>query len=292
MQVKDFGRGAASWQHYPGARPEPLHFAPANGLPAATYRFFIERFLPHYSVSTLDNRGAWPNCDKPERTFNWRHHLADFFAFADQHYREPIHYVGHSLGATLGLMAAIEKPSLFKSLVMIDPGTVPDLWSAVLMRLLPDFFIDRWSLIKSTAARRNVWPDHAAFADYISQRSTYRNFTERALHDYAHGGLEQCDQGLRLRFSPQWEAHNFKNTAYVWPHLKKLAVPTLLLRGEHSKIFSQARYKQLVARFNSCNTSALRIEQLDGIGHLAPQEAPDQTASAVLQGLRRLQAAR
>ena len=55
----------------------------------------------------------------------------------------------------------------------------------------------------------------------------------------------------------------------------------LLLRGEHSNLFSQQRYDQLVSRFNNCDTSVLQVQQLNGLGHLAPQEGPEQTAEAI-----------
>ncbi|MDG2078191.1 MAG: alpha/beta hydrolase, partial [Pseudomonadales bacterium] len=131
MQHTDFGTGLASWQRYLSQSKELLHFAPANGLPAATYHYFIEQLLPYYTVTTLDNRGAWPNAGKPHGHINWRNHVSDFLTFAEHNYDEPIHYVGHSLGATIGLMAAIQKPNLFKSLVMIDPGTVPRIGGAI-----------------------------------------------------------------------------------------------------------------------------------------------------------------
>ncbi|MDA8965310.1 alpha/beta hydrolase [Pseudomonadales bacterium] len=281
MQQTDFGTGLASWQSYFSQSKEVLHFAPANGLPAATYHYFIEQLLADHSVTTLDNRGAWPNAGKPHGHVNWRNHVSDFLAFAEHNYDQPIHYVGHSLGATIGLMAAIQKPNLFKSLVMIDPGTVPRLGGAIYMKVAPNWLKDRLPLIKSTQARRDVWPDRESFIAYIAKRSTYRGFTRRALYDYAQGGLEESADGLKLRFSPLWEAHNFKSTAYVWPYLKSVKVPTLLLRGEHSNLFSQQRYDQLVSRFNNCDTSVLQVQQLNGLGHLAPQEGPEQTAEAI-----------
>ena len=45
MQHTDFGTGLASWQSYFSQSKEVLHFAPANGLPAATYHYFIEQLL-------------------------------------------------------------------------------------------------------------------------------------------------------------------------------------------------------------------------------------------------------
>ncbi|NNL57510.1 MAG: alpha/beta hydrolase, partial [Pseudomonadales bacterium] len=249
------------------------------------YLYFIERLLARYSVTTLDNRGAWPGQPAPVKSINWRRHVADFIDFAERQYDAPVHYVGHSLGATVGLMAAVAKPSLFKSLVMIDPGTTPTVGAAMYMRLMPDALRNRVGLIRSTAARRNTWPDRESFIAYIATRSTYRNFTRRALHDYAFGGLESCSEGFRLRFAPLWEAHNFKTTAFVWPQLKNVKVPTLLLRGEKSNIFSARRFAGLCEKFNTNPRSCVEVVQLDSIGHLAPQEGPEQTASVVLDWL-------
>jgi len=285
MQQQDFGTGLASWQCYIGAGTETLHFAPANGLPAASYLYFIEQFLNQFSVVTLDNRGAWPGQPAPAAGVNWRRHVADFIAFARHKYTAPVHYIGHSLGATVGLMAAVQQPSLFKSLVMIDPGTIPTLGAALYMRLMPATMKNRLPLIRSTAARRQAWPDRGAFMQYIASRKTYRNFTHRALFDYAQGGLEPAANDVRLRFAPAWEAHNFKSTVYVWPHLKKVKVPTLLIRGEQSNIFSQRRYTHLSHYFNARKNSCVQVQQLDGIGHLAPQEGPEQTAAMVLDWL-------
>lgn len=286
MRLDDFGRGAASWQYYPGDGRRTIHFAPANGMPAATYRFFTESLQQHGDVYTLDNRGAWPGAALPDKRDSWNLHLEDFLAFARKQYSAPIHYVGHSMGASVGLLAALRYPGMFASITMIDPGTVPSLQAALMMRFAPEFFKKRLPLIASTVARRRSWPSHQDFIDYIAMRRTYAGFTGRALQDYARGGLVACPQGYCLRFAPEWEAHNFKATTYVWPLMHKLRVPAVLVRGEHSNVFPVVRYREIEKRLQTAcdrgESAMLKLLQVPGLGHMLPQEGPDQALELVL----------
>ncbi|MBT8139426.1 MAG: alpha/beta hydrolase [Gammaproteobacteria bacterium] len=298
MQHSDFGRGLASWQYHPQTGQQtigasrPIHFAPANGMPAATYLFFIEQLAKHGPVYTLDNRGAWPGVAEPARQDNWWLHLEDFLAFAKSQYSEPIHYVGHSMGASVGMLAALRHPQMFASITMLDPGTVPSWQSALFMRLAPERIKQSMPLIKTTRARRKSWPTRQAFISYIRERRTYRNFSARALHDYAHGGLAECEDGVCLRFMPAWEAHNFKATVYVWGRMHKLKVPAVLVRGEHSGVFPPQRYREINARLTRTarrgRQPALQLKQLEGLGHMLPQEGLDPVLDVVLANWARV----
>ncbi|MBU72631.1 hypothetical protein, partial [Spongiibacter sp.] len=62
----NFGRGEAVWlqggqalrnqvrQHV--ATQPAIHFAPANGFPVASYRFFLKHFADEYPLLGLENR--------------------------------------------------------------------------------------------------------------------------------------------------------------------------------------------------------------------------------------------
>ncbi|MGB5325964.1 MAG: alpha/beta hydrolase [Pseudomonadales bacterium] len=286
MQVQDFGRGPASWQYYAGPPGRTIHFAPANGMPAATYLFLLEALAKHGNVYSMDNRGAWPGIAAPGKSDSWWLHLDDFLAFARSQYREPIHYVGHSMGASVGLLAALRHPEMFASITMIDPGTVPNLALALMMRFAPERLKQRLRLISTTRKRRASWPSREAFLEYIATRSTYRNFTTRALQDYAYGGLQPCDEGFCLRFMPVWEAHNFKASVHVWPLMHKIKVPAVLVRGQHSNVFPVARYREIGKRLERASgrgkDPALWLVEVPGVGHMLPQEGPQQALDVVL----------
>ena len=84
---------------------------------------------------------------------------------------------------------------------------------------------------------------------------TFADFTEEALSDYARGGLRPTSDGkFTLVFPPEWEAHNFSKTPYVWDALARVGVPTLMLPAEHSYLCGEAVLGRHRHRFSSSVT--------------------------------------
>lgn len=278
----DFGRGIANW-HQIGSLGPDIHFAPANGLPFKTYASFLRHLASKYTICGVDNRAVWPEQGDPPAAFDWHNHAEDLIAFLEYRYTQPIIGVGHSIGATVSLIAAIKRPDLFRSLVLIEPATVPNTLADLAMRVVPGILKKQLPIVKRARLRRPLWDSHQQFIDHHKTRRAFADLTEEAFADYASGGLAATeDDKLRLVFPPEWEAHNFLNVASIWNALNNIRVSTLLLRAERTYMYKQSYLDRREKRFSP----TVSCQSLKGLGHLAPQQAPEHVASVALNWIR------
>ncbi len=275
--ISNFGLGEASWHTLGNANNTPLNFLGANGFPVASYAFFLRYFSDDFYIQGMDNRSAWPAQASPDAKFNWSHHKDDLIAFLTAQDLGPVDAIGHSIGSAVTLLSAIAAPHLFKRIVLIDPASLSKAHYALALKLAPQRFKQRVALIKSTLNRKNHWDSKAAFVQYLKTKRTYKHFTEEALQDYAEGGLNTVANGYQLKFAPEWEAHNYKNIVHIWSLLKKLQVPALVIRGEHSYLYD----KDLFAQQQALDLPHVNFIEVKGVGHLAPQEGPLPVATAI-----------
>ncbi|MFQ3201898.1 MAG: pimeloyl-ACP methyl ester carboxylesterase [Zhongshania sp.] len=281
----DFGRGPASWLERQTCS-DTLHFSAANGFPIASYNFFLKYFHNDFSILGLENRGAW-GAQLPPRGFTWRQHADDLIAFLDyrrktQH-KCPVIAMGHSIGATVSALAAVKRPDLFKALLMIDPAAIPGRILPAVATITPTRLRSQLKLVKSTRRRKSVWESRAAFIDYHRGKSAYRCFSDAAITDYAQAGLvEQTDSSFKLRYSREWEAHNFQHVYSPWQALRHMTVPTLVLRAEHSYLHKQHDFTRNMARVSPLVSHGV----ITGAGHMALQEDCEQVVEKSYTWLR------
>ena len=255
-----------------------LHLAPANGFPPPTYRQLLEALSAHHRPLALLPRPLWPS-SQPESAPDWHQLAADLVAGLDELALIGIAGVGHSLGGVLTLWAAIERPDLFRVVVLIDPVIFPpDLLELMragnalgLARRIP--------LVRAALHRRRLFPDRQACFDHYRAKPLFERWSGSALWDYVDGGTQvRLDGQLELLYPPEWEAHIFATVPTdVWQGMERLCVPALILRGELSPTFrpaAMARMKRILP--------AARFATIAGTGHLAPMERPAEVASAIL----------
>lgn len=269
---EDFGRGPASWWRG-GNGEQPMHFAAANGFPVASYQFFLQHFTNDFSLLGMDNRGAWaPSLPRPD--FTWQDHASDLIAFLEQRSSAPVIALGHSIGGSVSALAAARRPDLFRALVMYDPASLPGRVLPSFPKLVSPWFTRRLSLVTRTRERRRHWASPQEFIDYHQQKAAYRGFSSQAFRDYAEAVLSPGEQGYTLNYLPEWEAHNFSYVASPWPALKKTTVPTLVLRAEHSYMYSPSVFRFHAKRCAPC----VECRELPGLGHMALQQDANKVA--------------
>lgn len=275
----DFGRGVASYfepSQIDINKPQAT-FLSANGHAVTTYDFFTNELSKRFNLHAIENRGVWPSTTPNSPKTNWSDFLDDYFYFLESRHLTDgnLLHIGHSLGASLGMMAALKRPELFKQLVMIEPGTSPSYGTHAIYRMLPQKQRYRFKFINSTSKRRNSWASEEEFMRDMRTKTVYKNFSDVAMQSYAKGGLVQKEGSsnaeFTLKFPPAWEAHIFTDVRYVFPMIKKLKVPTLLIRAANSHLCSEKlfqHYKELYRRKNPLITTAI----IENAGHLVVQE--------------------
>lgn len=256
-----------------------LHFASANGYPPASYRALLEPLSKNYEVISSLHRPLWLPTPEPSSLLSWdifAEDLLQLLAELDQ----PVISVGHSMGSAAILMAAVKRPDLFKSLVLIEPVLVPRRY-LVALRFFSRLSKNAIPLIKKTLARVDRFSSRQQAFDHYRPKHVFRDISDEVLWDYVQHGTNEVEPGVfQLSYSKAWEAHCYTLVHNLWRLLPALKVPTLAIRAQQSNTLSTSSWEKWQAI--SPQLEFLEVEQA---GHLLPFEKPDQLAKIILSWL-------
>ena len=275
-----------------GRSGKPLHFLHANGFPPEAYRTFLSPFTTDYQVVASYLRPLWPEEDF-QRFLDWtlfRNDLLDFFDHLHAYTQldretwqgpNKVIGMGHSLGATVSLMAALQRPDLFRALVLIEPVLFPP-WLSLLLETAGGWgVLERFHpLIRRTRRRKVRFASREAMFENYRGKTVFSGLSDRVLRDYVDGLAVQEGKGVRLAYPPAWEARIYATAGFhnrqIWEQLPGLKPPVLVIRGETSDTLG----RRAVQLFQHKLPEA-RVRELSGLGHLAPLEKPERTAREV-----------
>ncbi len=281
------------------SRNGPLFlFAHANGYPPEAYRTFLTPFLDDFQVMALPLRPFWPGSD-PDCLKDWklfRDDYLDFLKELESNQRLSVHTkigkkqvvgVGHSVGGMISLMAAIERPKLFRALVLIEPVLFPP-WRGTIMRAQAPFNLMRrfYPLIRGTLRRRVNFPNREVMFTNYRLKQIFKGLSDPVLRDYVAGlASDNPDGTINLKYSPAWEARIYETSgladAYVWRNLPKVSCPVLVLRGDDSDTLKPRVVRRMIKKLPDGKAHT----QLEA-GHLLPLELPDRAASLIANYLK------
>lgn len=283
-QTIDIDNFEVPWySHSPDQTLPQIVFSPANGIPWQSYQCFFQQFNNQFCFSGIDSRGAWPQQIQPPKKFSWHQYADDLITFIEATHTQPVIGMGHSLGGVIVLLAAKKKPELFSKLVAIDPASLPSAYLDFFFHKMPQwaaFKMVPW--MKRTHHRQQLWESRQAFYENYRNHRTYKRFTDQALHDYAQYGLRKTESGkFKLVFNPHWESLNFRRVMFLWKALKGVEHSTLLLRAEHSQLYSQQQFDHN----NQKLTNNIEPQVIDGAHHLVTHEQPEKVSKQILNWL-------
>lgn len=258
-----------------GGDKPPLHFYHANGFPVSVYLPFMTRLSEDYRVMAMGVRGQDA---QTESNTSWHAVASDLISFLDARKAGPIIGVGHSVGGVATMMAAARRPDLFSKIILIDPAILPYRYVTYMTVIRVLGQKGRFFLAQRARSRKNGWTDHQAAYDYFKDKSLFKNFDEDYLRSYVTYGLKPSPQGgVELLCPPEAEARIFENyplDVWFWP--KRVTVPALIIRGEHSDVL----FDRSVRRF-CAQCPGTRSHLVLGAGHLVPMEKPDEVLSVI-----------
>lgn len=185
--------------------------------------------------------------------------------------------LGHSFGgvATAYLLAA--QTQLFRRAVLLDPVLFSPMmisasaFSTWLGRDPPGGMSER-------ARRRwHTWPNREAAHVDLYDRGIFKGWDDEALRAHiAHALRDNSDGSVSLRCAPDLEATIFASwPKALWPTLRRVRTPTLVLHGDVSYPFVGASARRWA---KACPNVTER--QVQG-GHCFMQQHPADTARAV-----------
>lgn len=222
---------------------------------------------PDYRVLALDQRGHGES-DKPATGYSPLDYAADIAALIAGLGLDQAHIVGHSLGGLTGLLCAAVYPARASRLVVIDisPDAGSDEGLAAIIEYIQTMPTGFPSLDDAT---EQIFAHVDSFFPGYNRASA----RQRAIH-----GLKQAPDG---RWAWKYEKDAMLQTLREthrdwWDYLPKVACPCLIVRGELSLSFdpdTAARMAQAMPRG--------RCIEIEGAGHLIPQEAPQALVSTL-----------
>lgn len=252
---------------------ELIHFAHGNGFPSLCYKQLLDQLGSQYDYCYIDRIGH--NSRFPV-TENWHFLVDEIVASVQEQAQQPVIAVGHSLGGVLSLLAAIEKPALFKAVIMIDSPLLSPMKSGVVRLAKALGIIDRVTPAFRARSRRVHWQNKEQLLTYLKTRDLFKTFTEECLQDYIDYGLKKTEEGYVLRFDRHIEYLIFRTIPHtLHEYEKKLTIPAVLIYGDKSTVVDRLDIRYMKKYYN---ISSIKMSGT----HMLPMEAPLQVANQIL----------
>ena len=256
-------------------RAPSLHFAHANGFNAQTYRTLLNGLAGEMRVYATDLRGHGQTtlAANPKGMQSWLLYRDDILRTMHELDGRPKMLVGHSMGATASLCAALAKPGWVTGLVLVEPVIMPPRYLRWVRWMKAFGLGQRVSpLIAQARRRRSIFPSREAMFEAYRGRGAFRSWPEEVVRDYIEGGTVDYldDRQVRLACTPGWEAANYRaNAPDIWRDLEKLECPLTLIVGEKRSTCPDVVVEELIAR-----RPEIRVVKVPGTSHFLPMEAP------------------
>lgn len=262
--TQNIGDAELSYLLYEGEGP-PLIFLHATGfLPwlwhplarelSVVYRIIAPSFCDHRETNP-ENGGL-----------NWATLAKDTVRLCDALQLKKPFLVGHSMGATVHIIANALCGLSAAGMVLIEPILLPAEFYLGHMR------VDEHPLAAKAIRRTNFWRDRDEAMAYLRSRTLFQGWDEEMLEFYIrHGMTEREGGGFRLACSPRQEAALFMGGRQFdpWPLLPKVSCPVLIVEGEKSENGGFVDLDRIQSLIPNCE----RLMVKDA-GHLIPMERP------------------
>lgn len=271
-RVQDIGDAEVPYLVYAGNGPALVLVHATGFLPwlwhpiarelADSYRIYAPFFCDHRRA------------DPEKGGINWLTLGEDLSRFCERLNLEKPFLVGHSMGATLAIIAngACDLPT--SGLVLIEP-----------ILLQPDYYKMRIGLaqhpLASKAIRRtNSWHNRDEALAYLRSRPLFQHWDKEMLELYLRHGISDENGTLQLTCSPRSEAALFMGAMHYnpWPILSRISCPALVLEGGNSERRGSIDYDRIRTLIPDCVH-----HRIDGAGHLIPMEKPLETTRHIRQ---------
>lgn len=204
---------------------------------------------------------------EPHKGLEWIQLSEDLFKFCKTLNLENPLCVGHSMGATVVMLAEAVFGPFAHKMILIEPIFLPEELYGM------PISIEQHPLAAKALKRRNFWKNREEARMYLRSKKLFEKWTEEMLDLYiAFGMVEEKDGGLSLACSPHKEAALFMGGVKYnpWPLMPKVTCPVLILEGEESENRLFIDLKKATSMFSNADHKIIK-----GAGHLIPMEKPN-----------------
>jgi sigma-B regulation protein RsbQ len=247
---------------------QPMVFAHGFGCDQHMWRHVAPRFEDEFRVVLFDHIGAGGSdlsAYDPDRYGSLGAYAEDVLTICRELALDDVVFVGHSVSAMIGVLAAVAEPERFAKLVLVGPS--------------PRYVDDEPYLGGFSE------PDIAELLD--SLESNYLGWSS-AMAPVIMGNAERPELGEELtesfcRTDPQI-ARQFARVTFLSDNradLANVATPTLVLQSLQDVIAPVA-----VGKYVAAAIADSKLVVLDATGHCPNLSAPDATAAAIADFVR------
>ncbi|MFO7704865.1 MAG: alpha/beta hydrolase [Halopseudomonas sp.] len=254
------GFALGGWHSPPSGKPL-LHFLHGNGFCTRSYEPMLRLLAEHFDLWLCDLQGHGES-EHGGPFLGWNRN-AELALEAFEAGREPFAEVprfacGHSFGGVLTSLMLASHPGLFERAVLLDPVLFP--LSLIQLRTsLSLLGMRRNPMAESAKARRHHWPDRETAFGALHERGIFRGWEAAAFQAHIeHALTDHHEHGVELKCRPSREAEVFESMPKrLWPALKRVRTPTLLVHGDKTYPFVAQSARRLAAINTQVSVSSL-----------------------------------
>ena len=242
---------------------QPVLFAHGFGCDQNMWRFVAPAFEQTHRVVVFDHVGAGGSdvaAYSQAKYSTLRGYADDILEICDTLDLRDVIFVGHSVAAMMGVMAAVADPSRFAKLVLIGPSP----------RYIDDdgytggfTSADIEGLLESLGSNYLGWS--SAMAPVIMGTPDRPELGEELTNSFCRTDPEIAKQFATVTF-----------TSDNREDLPRVAIPTLILQCSDDAIASEA-----VGQYVHAQIPGSRLVQLAATGHCPNLSAPEETIAAI-----------
>jgi sigma-B regulation protein RsbQ len=254
------------------AEGQPMLFAHGFGCDQNMWRYVTPRFADEHRIVLFDHVGAG-NSDLAaydrQRYSSLDGYADDILQICSSLDLENVIFVGHSVSAMIGVLAAAREPSVFAALVLVGPSP---------RYINDDGYVggfdeaDIEDLLQSLASNYLGWS--AAMAPVIMGRPDEPELGAELTESFCRTDPDIAQHFARVTFTSDNRAD-----------LARVSTPTLILQCSDDVIAPVS-----VGAFVRDQMPAATLVQMAATGHCPNLSAPDETADAIDAFLTRLRA--
>ncbi|MCM3785029.1 alpha/beta hydrolase [Neobacillus mesonae] len=251
-----------------GEGTQPIIFAHGFGCDQNMWRFVSPAFEKNYKVILFDFTGSGKSDIKsydPSKYSDLYGYAEDVLDICEALELEDVIFAGHSVGATIGILASIRKPDYFKDLILIgaSPCYIND---------LPDYiggFVreDILDLLNIMDQNFVKWAGH--FAPVIMGNGDRPHLSTELRDSFC-----STEPDIARRFAEATFLSDYRN------ELVNVTIPSLILQCAEDVI---APLEVGAYMYNNIHGSVLRL--MDATGHCPHVSHPDETIFQITEYL-------